>query len=285
MTSSKFLTVRSIVSLFSFLIFLAIALNHFSKNPGFTVDKISSNFSYEKNWEITDLPDVGSLNEIFSQAFTYVGNGAQCYAFASEDKKHILKLFKMNHLTSRKYLNWINSYRIKNEKRDQNLQETFSSFKTAYEDFKEASGLVFIHLNRTNQMNKKLTLIDKEKNKWVIDLDSTVFVLQERADLIYSHLVPLLEAGLYKQAQSSIDAVLSIIAARCKKGFTDSDEGVSHNYGFVGDLAIQIDVGRLIKNTGPQDLSQVQKTEKKIYSWLETYHPDLFAKFQEAKKA
>jgi len=38
------------------------------------------------------------LAQILNQKFSYIGKGAQCYAFVSDDQLYVLKFFKFKHL-------------------------------------------------------------------------------------------------------------------------------------------------------------------------------------------
>src|ERR1700722_2869530 len=63
-----------------------------------------SNFTYElpfnSKWEVSSpSPEQKALiDKILSQNFTYLGKGAQSYAFESQDQKFVLKFFKFKHI-------------------------------------------------------------------------------------------------------------------------------------------------------------------------------------------
>lgn len=248
---------------------------------GFNTRKIHSNLPHQSQWEIA-LPqdEKHPLEKIFSQKFHYLGNGAQCYAFISQDQKYVLKFFKMKHLLAKNWLcylpfNWIENYRFKKVTlREKRLHDTFGAHKMAYDHFKEDAGLVFIHLNKTQYLNKTVVLVDKRKKEWLLDLNTTVFILQEKADPVYSRISHLIESGNIQGAKSAIQAVLHLAHSRCQKGFVDLDSGFNNNYGFVGNRPIQIDVGRIVKTENSEHFDEVDRLTK----WLQRHYPQLLTR-------
>lgn len=276
------MTRKSYIGFFFLIAALTVCIFVCKKQKGFHPKAIASNFSYQKEWEV----DAIVPSDAFSQKFIYLGNGAQSFAFVSEDQKYVLKFFRMKHLTPKTWLNYLPFFCLKNYrfkkvyKRQMRLKETFSSFKMAYEEFKEESGLVFIHLNKTNHLKKRITLMDKKGKEYRIDLDETVFVLQEKAELIYSRISRLIEEGDLEEAKGALRSFFQLIAKRSHKKFVDKDLWLHNNYGFVGQKAIQIDIGQLMKGESFLAHSQEKDARDRVEEWLQSHYPSLLPEFQ-----
>ena len=253
------------------------------KASGFVISKIYTSFKPRPEWEVTSYPE--SLNNIFSQKFTFLGRGTESYAFISEDQKTVLKFINMEHLTPKKWvaylpLPFLHSYRVRKvDQREKRLKETFGTCRMAYEELKTETGLIFIHLNKTKTLNKTLTIVDKKGKEHAVDLDSAVFIVQEKAELFYSRIKKLIQEGKSADVPRAVQSILDFIGLRCQRGYFDEDKGIRYNYGFVGDRIIQIDIGRLRKKESNED--QVERARIKIYSAIKRYHPEVFSAFLE----
>lgn len=237
------------------LLLLAVGLPFCFRHRGFSVDKISSKLEYKESWEVEPFlqQEQESLcKQVFSQPFYYLGAGKQCYAFVSEDQHYVLKFFKMHHLMPKNWLNafpfsLFENYRFNQvDKKKQLLDETFDSFKLAYEHLKHETGLVYIHLNKSRYLKTKVNLIDRNGKNFSIDLDSKEFVLQRKAIPLYSHLLVLTENNEDQRIHQCIRSLLKVVVARCRAGFGDRGIGVRHNYGFIDDQAVIIDCGQFV---------------------------------------
>lgn len=260
---------------------------------GFQEDKIRSDFVFKEGLNQKALPaeDFKKLQDVFSQKFRYLDSGAQCYAFVSEDQRYVVKFFKMKHLTPKYWLNyiplpWLEKYRFeKIQMRERRRLETFDSFKAAFDDFKEETGLLFVHFHKTHYLHDKATFIDKEGREHVIALNTVPFVLQKKAQMIYPYVSELIKNGQKQKALESLTSILYLIKDRCQKGYVDKDGGVSSNYGFVEGKPVEIDLGRVVKDESIKDpmnyLREILRVSKKIEIWLQTSYPELCPQFQE----
>ncbi len=259
---------KTLLFLICLLIFAARTCWHGSE---FCLHNIQSSLSYREDWATCD-PDE-HLQDAWNQPYMYLGNGAQCYAFVSQDGKYVLKFFKMKHLTPKSWLKAIplipKQYRFqKLNLRQQRLDQTFGAFKMAYDEFRIESGLLFVHLNRTHSLNKR-ALLQKGNKQWNVNLDEVPFILQERGELIYKHLNRLITEGDYYATQTAIRSVQDFFTHRNAKGFADLDSGISKNYGFVGNRVVQIDIGRLRHKKDLNEYEQAlsRRGEEKFLQW------------------
>ncbi len=264
-----------------------------AKNPGFSIAKIRSPFESRTRWAIPPLSDVEDVevHAILSQDFNYLGSGAECYAFQSADCNYVLKFFRMKHLVPKNWLKWVplpglGKYRFRKiDKRILRHQELFSSYKTAFDELRDETGLVYIHLNKSKDLHIKVNLYDRMRKKFPINLDRYEFILQKKGLLVHEKITALMQKGDLEGALEAIRALLEHVVVQCKKGFVDRDSGVSHNYGFVGDRVIHFDVGRIMRDDKAAHPAHYQRevlrVGKKIENWLSVQYPDLLPYLEE----
>lgn len=242
------------------------------KTTSFSADIVSSTLPPNPRWMIQE-PSVKEkiiLESILAEEFTFLGEGAQALAFQSKDGKYVLKLFKMRRFTP-SLLDQLCPHVVR--RRIRNLNWVFNGYKNAYGDLRKETGLVWIHLAKTKGINRKITVVDQEGHSHQIDADETEFVIQEKAELIFHRLDRLAKEGKQEEIEKSINAIYALVQQRIDKGYADRDKAVSNNYGFVGDRAIQLDVGRLYKG---QKERQLEHIKDRIERWKsETTQPSL----------
>lgn len=236
-----------------------------NKTLSFSVGRITSDFTYNPYWDVAplDSEEQKKLDRIFSQKFHYLSAGSQSYAFVSEDGKTVVKFFRMKHQVL--HLKDLWTYDRSDERR-QNLMSIYDAHVLAYQKMKDDAGLIYLHLNKTHHLNKKIKLIDALHRTHIVDLDQVEFVVQERAELIFSRLKKLLHQGNPEEFNTALGSVMQLIQRRIDKGIADHDKAVSHNFGFVEDRAIQIDVGRIYEGEKIKDYTRIQE---RIDRWLD----------------
>lgn len=273
---------------------LTFSIILFNKKPnGFTLGKIHSPFEKSCLWNIEELPafEMQEIQEILSQDFNYLGSGAQCYAFQSADGKTVLKFFKMKHLIPKKWLKliplpWLAQYRFnKIDKRVLRQHELFTSYKVAYEELKEETGMLYIHLNKSKDLGLKVKLFDRMRNCFTANLDDYEFVLQQRAQLVHDRIRFLIQKGKREEVVEVIHQLLSHVVLQCKKGFIDRDSGISHNYGFVGGKIVHFDAGRVEHDENAKNATfyqrEILRVGKKLENWFEIHYPAFLPDLEE----
>jgi hypothetical protein len=215
-------------------------------SPGHIITSYAS-----PEWEIpADLVDDPKLiDHILSQKFTYFNKGSQAYVYISEDKKYILKFLKQNKLHPDTWLAYIplsfNPYYQNYLSLQKKHTSTFRAIQTAFTDFKQETGLLYVHLNRTHHLNKKITLFDRKGNLHTVNLDKTSFLVQKKANLIYMRITELMAQGDVEGAKQIISSVFSLIDQLGRRGVIDNDPILRKNFGLIDDKAVQIDIGRM----------------------------------------
>ncbi len=240
-----------------FLIFLGVAGFFVFRNtqqPPFSPFQIESSLPVNPDWK-TPPPPEAERRVFLSSPFKFLGEGAQAYAFESCDGKYVIKFFKMRRFTPdwKDHLCPHLAYR-----RLKNLRWVFNGYRKAYDQFREDTGLIYVHLAKTDYLHQTITVIDQKGESHTIDLDQTEFVIQEKAELIFTHLRRLQESQGPSAVEEAIGEVLKLVERRIEKGYADRDNGVTNNYGFVGNRPIQLDIGRLYQGTRENQLEHVR---------------------------
>jgi len=238
-----------------------------NKSVGFGPARITSDFVYHSEWAIDEPHNLAPLKTILNQKFKFLAVGSQSYAFESADGKYVVKFFIMKHKIPRLSDLW---HPEKVDHRRQNLFSIFNAHKLAYTELKEDTGLLYIHLNKTDHLKTVLEVADRFGRSHLIDLDRTEFIVQEKAELIFSHLKKLLEQKDEAQVQKCIQATLDLVKRRMDKGISDHDKAVKHNYGFIGAgdrvRAVHLDLGRLEKVYKQKEYHRIKE---RINTWLQ----------------
>lgn len=262
------------------------------KTDGFSIAFIHSDLTYHSAWETKPVSQEtdAELEKIFAQKFRYLGCGGQSFVFVSEDDQYVVKIFKQRHF--RKPYSFLLNLPLpgvlelsrlrKLNKALFKLDRDFTSYKLAYEELREETGLIYIHLNKGTDLNRSLNIIDKIGIEHRIDLDKIEFVIQRRAEHLYPHINTLMQRGDIDGAKQALQAILKVIVTRCKKGIFDEDPRIHTNLGFIGPRAIFIDVGRFVRDETrmlpsvyTHDLKAI--LGKHFRPWLEKSHPQLLA--------
>ncbi|MBI2743405.1 MAG: hypothetical protein HYX48_05755 [Chlamydiales bacterium] len=251
------------------------------QTAGFRLDKLHSDFVFHPS--LTASKEEASFGSLLQQRFTFLGSGVQCYAFLGEDNETVLKVFKHYHNMPITGLvktiplpsaleKWRDSIR---ERRERRLNAIFSSCEIAGHEFKEETGVIGIHLEPTTSLKQKITLIDKLGITHEIDADTTAFVLQKRVEMLPEKIGPK------EEMQKRLKSLVELIAMRCKKGVLNLDLRIERNIGFIGDRAIEVDIGSYKKQEPKRSSHPYRKEVKRELSrlreWTEEHYPELLA--------
>jgi hypothetical protein len=223
----------------------------------FTLARITSDIPFHPEWAI-DTPDEEQVKKILSQSYRFLGKGAQSFVFASADDKWVIKFFRHHHL-----------------KKNSKLAKDFGSYKLAYEKLRTETGLVYLHLNKTDHLNQTLDLIDNIGIHHPIDLDRYEFLIQKKASLAYPALQQWITEGKIKEAKQALTALVQLLKTRSEKGIYDKDPDLNTNFGFIGTEPIQFDIGRFKLRQGPADPEELMRITDNLHQWLMQKEPVL----------
>ncbi|MBS0651907.1 MAG: hypothetical protein JSR39_00085 [Verrucomicrobia bacterium] len=316
MFKTKALSLLKKVGIFAFCVGGYLGLEQLieMQTKGFCLQKIiADDLPYQPQWETAPLSteQMEEVDQVLDQPFRLIGSGSECFAFMSEDGQSVIKFFKLgfarpiyynkgllsedhrayagtlsNHpLIQKKGAGWLDICRQRVFGiREFRLTRTFSSCKLAYDKLKEETGVFYLHLNPTDSFHRDLTLIDKNGIAYRVPIDSSKFLLQRRAEPLEKHFAKLIREKRYEDAKQSIDSLFSLIMSRCKKGFYDRDF-INRNLGYMGNQAIEIDLGSFIPDPNMANPLVYKKelffATLELRDWLEKKAPELLPYFDE----
>ena len=221
------------------------------QTDGFALSKIRSQLKYHAEWEVAPLSSSESkkVHDIFGQKFTYLAKGAQCHVFESADGKWVLKFFRHHHMRPPLWLTILPSFldpwrSNKMEKKWNKLHKDFASYRIAYTRLKEKTGILFLHLNKSDNLRQSVTIVDRLKIEHSLDMDEMEFLLQKKATLVYPTIDTWMEKGNVVAAKEALSDLVAVLKMRFENGLFDKDPDLNTNFGFIDRQAVQIDVGR-----------------------------------------
>lgn len=222
---------------------------------------------------------------LFSQPFYYLGKGAQSYAFVSQDQTVVIKFFKFKHLKPSFFVEALPSFSIFKDYKEsvksrkmKKFARVFSGYQLAYEENKEESGLLYLHLVPTKKQLPTLRLVDKIGREYLLPLDDLVFLIQKKGISFEDRLRAALDKNEWEKAKQAIQKITDLYLNEYSKGMYDYDRGVLYNTGFVDDTPFHLDVGQLTKNAQYREASiyryHLLEMYGEIQNWIKKNFPD-----------
>jgi len=284
-----------IKTVLSLTAFFAVERFCHEKTRGFRPGKILSHFANDPRYEISSLSEeeIQNANEILKQRFYFLGDGGQGYSFTSEDGLYVLKFFKLHHMRTSKILKQLPLFGILRsatddfiEEREMNHNKIFSSCMIAMQDFKEETGMIFLHLNTTSYRHPIVSITDAIGVNHNIELDKAAFALQKKASVAFRDLHQAINRKDEEVVKEAISSFVSFLAKRCQKGIQDLDSGFKRNYGIVNGELIEIDVGSFTKNASLQDpkimKKEILKKTEGLRKGLVAHYPEMILFFEQS---
>ncbi len=255
---------------------------------GFTLKKITSHHASAPEWEVENTMSRMELASLMGSQCHYLGSGNHTYAFVSDDDEAVIKFFKQKHMRIKTGTDSLSIFvkKIfhsvrKIDQRTKERQDSFSSYKLAFEKLPEETGMLCLHLNKTDTLNLSLTLIDQNGKTFEVSLDEMEFLIQKKATLVFHHLKALYKKGQSKEAERAILSLFEVVAKRSQKGIYDKDLQFFKNFGFVNNRAIEIDIGEFRTNQAPRPTYEELKTlSYQIHDFLKMHAPKHLSKVE-----
>jgi hypothetical protein len=199
--------------------------------------------------------------------FHYLAKGRQAFVFESDE--YVLKFFarlqvppfasenKMNRL-EKKMATYPDSYRL------------------GFEKLRDETGILAVHVGKTDQHFPTVTLIDGSGKKLQVNLNLLPFVLQKKG----KRSVNLSDAQF-------LDAFFAFHQKRIALLLADYDRGVQ-NYSWDDTRLLYIDPGRMYLDPTLQDPERARRewlhTTHSLRKWLSKNNPELVAEFDNRVK-
>ncbi len=244
---------------------------------------IPSSLPFHPEWELSSLLPSEQM-QIFSQPYTYLGKGEQSIAFESEDHRYVLKFPYHSHRLPPSWFHWIP---ILGKRYEDKLTRSIHkshihdvhSVLLAFEAWKDETGLIALHWNRTSTLCRSITLVDEDQKIHTVDLDTVAFTVQKKANMIYPALEKWMESGQDDLAKEGLSRLVKFLYQSREKGIENEDKHVEDNMGFIGTCPIHIDFGHLKKSERPCDpeieRKEIQHLLLPLKQHLDTSYPEL----------
>lgn len=271
---------------------VVVILWHWAGSSSFRVDSIKPGRDFPIRMIKADsTEDLLRLREIVQGRFTFLYEGSDSYVFQSEDGQHVIKFFKIRRFTPKYWLNyipipWLDAKRLNKIAARQKLRsETFGSLQLAFEKFRYQTGLVFLHLFKTEYLHMKIKVVDDGGKEHTVLLDKVPFVVQKKAVMLSDHISFLLQEGKSMEAVQALYRVLSLIKEGCRRGLGECSAEVGSAYGFIGDRPVYVSIDRLVQDpsfsSSRSMLKEVFRISRALELWIEGFCPPLLSFFQE----
>jgi hypothetical protein len=270
---------------------------YYAVTGGFTMSNITSDLSYQPKWATHSLSDGErvAIDKALDQGYRYLGKGCQSYVFLSNDGNYVIKFFKFQRFRPQAWIDlftfipFVDGYQQgKIAEKNEKLNKVFTSWKIAFEKLPEETGVVYVHLNKSNDLKKTLAIRDKMGFTHEVDLDHTEFLIQKRATMLCDAVDQMVHDGASDRAELLIDHLLTMLMLEYGRGYADNDHALMQNTGVIDGHPVHIDVGQFIYNeTVKAPKVHKQELYDKTYlfdQWLKKHHPSL-ARHLEARLA
>jgi len=289
--SKKIFILFPALFLFFFSLFVGIDRFVHRKSLKFSLSKIAAAHEPSDSWDIPPLhpEEMQELDQLFNRSFTFFGKSNHAYLFLSEDHKYVLKFLKRQTLYPKSWLSYIplsfNRYYQEHRQKQEEQKKIFNAYKTAFMEFKDETGLIYMHINPTHTLNKKISIFDKNGKVYVVELDKASFYVQKRAQLIYPRIAELMRRGDMDRAKKIISSVFSLIDHLGKNGVCDHDLSLYKNFGIIDDKAVQLAISKLqidhsyaLSASYKRDIPIITEPFRK---WINKNYPALLGHFDE----
>lgn len=279
------------ISIFALLLTVALygtGRLYYAVTGGFTLSNITSTLPYDERWQIK-TPSAQQqfiINDALNQEYTYLGKGCQSYVFISRDGQYVIKFLKYQRFRPQM---WIDLFTFipavehyQNQKtleKQEKLEKVFRSWKLAYEQLQEQTGVIYVHLNKVPMNGKKLAIRDKMNFKHQIDLENTEFLVQKRAEMFAPTIQRMMKVGDANRAKRLLDKLLILLLFEYMRGIADNDHALMQNTGVMNKEPIHIDVGQFIVNDIVKDPKvyhrEIFDKTYRLREWLQKHYPEL----------
>jgi hypothetical protein len=262
---------------------------YFKFTDGFRIGNITPHITFKESWKVSQLSpeEQKTLDLALNQNYRYFAKGHQIYAFISEDGEYLIKFPKFQRITPKPWIYWLPIHssweswrRSKIAKKDKVVDNFMNSWKLSYEELKNETAVLYVHINPTyNEINKKLTFTDKLGFKHIINMDEMVFLIQRKVKMFIPAIEQYTSVGDLEGAKKLLDNLLALYVSENQRGLVEKDYQIMRNTGFIGQRPIQIDIGRFFKdeNVKKTEVSRAEMRYKtqKLMPWLVKNHPQL----------
>jgi hypothetical protein len=282
---------KTFLILFSISLFFIVERLCHKATQGFSILNITDPHPFDPRWEV-ETPtesEMAVIKAALQQPYKIIHAGGQSYAFESSDGKYVLKITKHQRMRIPLWAKLLPSLpsilekkkTISKEKKKRVFDQTFNSYILAKKSLGASSGILYMHLNKTNNLHIQTAIIDFIGNRYSLNLDNYEFILQVKGVTTFKYLDNLLNNKEEEKAKEAVRKILQFTANRIQMGIEDHDFILFKNFGFYEEEPLQIDIGSLREN--PTFLSKnmlrikIFEVKDQLEAWAKESHPGLLA--------
>lgn len=267
-----------------FIFFVSVLDRHLLKaNHGFSLHVIEAPIPPLSD----ENPNLSFPRELFDQTFHYLGRGAQSFVFESEDKSAVIKFYRFpSHMRRFPWTHHPLGYLFSSSRKNikeynlRRLELSFHSFFLSAEPLIKETGVLYVHLKPTDNLQQKVRLMDRLGYRYDLPLDSMAFVIQKRGISFFARLKEEMARGNQQECKHMIDGLIALIQSRSAHKITDLDNMEHDNYGWLSGQAIHLDIGRFQEKESINSLDEILRVTTPLEIYLSKTSPELHAYFQ-----
>ncbi len=231
-------------------------------------------------------PSLEFPRDLFSQSYRYLGKGAQSFVFESEDLKTVLKFYRFpSHLRRFPWTHHPFGYLFSSSRKNikeynlRRLELSFHSFFLAATPLAKETGVLYVHLEPTTELQQKVHLMDRLGVHYELPLDPIAFVVQKRGVSFLAHFKEQLAHNKLEACKQMLNGLIEVIQNRCNHHITDLDNMDNDNYGWLEDRAIHLDIGRFQECESIDTREEILRITHPLTRYLSETAPDLHEYF------
>lgn len=277
---------------------LEVTINEMSasKNP-FSPANITNELESDPVIDVNASPELlAYVNVITQQPFYWLSKGFQAYAFESQDGEYVIKFFQMKRLAPASFwdhpIEYVFSNKFRRRMQDiiEHKKEILTSSKLVFEEAPEETGVIFVHMNKTDKLLHGVRIFDLTNQSYKIKPDTCCFLIQRKAKYVIPTLNELMKNDDLAGAQARINQIFTLLFTLAKKRLVDSDYALirNNNIGFLSDKAIYIDTGHITKRPDLNVEEQMQREFnyrlKPLREWIRFKYPQLLSYYDTRKE-
>ncbi len=229
------------------------------------------------------------IEKFLQTPLSFIGMGSQCVAFSAKNTPYVLKLCKANRYQIPSFLEqpplsfFLKDYVERKKRRKKEKQEAdYASYIHAYSKTPKQSGIVFLHLEKTNTPGVVIQLKDPLGISHYLERNDLIFYIQKKARPLKEHLIKLLQEQKTAQIKTFFYELLAMVIENTKSGVLLKDINPKKNIGVSEEgLPVWIDPGRIIPSTLNLETA-LDMLSKEFTPFLDSIDKTLASHFLEA---
>lgn len=227
-----------------------------------------------------------AISTLFKGSYHYLGRGRQCYVFESVDHCYVLKIPRFDRYSLPFFWKAMPSFYDSKKRaifkgRQDRLHFTMNSFYISGTDLQKETSVLYLHFHKTKHL-PKVKIYDRLHRPYLLDLNSTAFILQEKKELMMPLFLQALKENNRELAEKMLFSFLDVVDQRAQKGIFNRDPSFLKNFGWDGEKCIQIDIGSFWRKSLPSRAAYGASMLDgcvRIRDWLAMTDPDMLDRF------